>query len=452
MVAEEDDDGPVGQIEFVQGSQHDTDLRVHEGGGGAIGLDGLATQIVGQLFLFFLVAAERRGRGAGTVVGGHLRRVDLVGRVHVEVLLRGDVGGVGAEEAARQEEGPVGVLPEQFGDLCRGLAVGLFLIRPVGGQPAQGATETGRALGPRIQREDLFLVVLVPAARVDRPFPAGRVVQAIGADLRGHAVVEKLADAGHAVAGLAEGLREALRIRHVLAELRGVLVDAQGIRAQARQEAGPARVAERELAVSPVEPDASSRQGVDVRRRPRAAVAAQCVVGQVVRDDEQHVHRPGRVGVRGARDEGESRQGENQPTHGASFGFARRAGAGWYRKTPPGVPPLCERCPRGATTRPLNSRRGAWADSAHRMTSSGRFLSRVASSSRQIGSDTEDFLSADLHRLAESLPGVFTTRFADSSCQRTGSITDSRTCVDWRVGYVPRFEPTGPDWTRRQEP
>ena len=129
-----------------------------------VGLDRLPAQVVGHLVLLLLGAAERRGRGGLAVVGGHLRQVDLVGRVQVEVLLRGDVGRVRAEEAARQEERPVLVRFEQLDDLGGDLAVGLLLVGPVGGQPAQGTRRSGRSPWRSGQREDLVLVVLVAAA------------------------------------------------------------------------------------------------------------------------------------------------------------------------------------------------------------------------------------------------------------------------------------------------
>src|SRR5256885_2246608 len=58
---------------------------------------------------------------------------------------------------------------------------------------------------------------------------------------------------------------------------------------QTGEEARPARVTERELAIGPVEADALGREPVDVRRLGRGvAVAAELVV-EIVGDDEQDV-------------------------------------------------------------------------------------------------------------------------------------------------------------------
>ena len=81
-------------------------------------------------------------------------------------------------------------------------AVGLLGVGPLGGEPTEGGAEAraGR------DADDLVLVVLVPPARVDHLEPGRRIVESAGADLVGHAVVIKLADAGHEIAVLLEEL------------------------------------------------------------------------------------------------------------------------------------------------------------------------------------------------------------------------------------------------------
>ena len=98
-------------------------------------------------------------------------------------------------------------------------------------------------------------------------------------------------DARHDVPALLERLAHALRVGHVLAELCRVLEHLCVVRPQPRKEARPRRVAQRELAVPAVEANALRGQFVEVRRLTHlAAVAAERVVREIVRDDEQHVH------------------------------------------------------------------------------------------------------------------------------------------------------------------
>jgi hypothetical protein len=61
VVAGEDDDRVVGQAQPVERVDHAADLRVHEADAGVVGLHALAAQVVGQLVLLLLVAAQRGG-------------------------------------------------------------------------------------------------------------------------------------------------------------------------------------------------------------------------------------------------------------------------------------------------------------------------------------------------------------------------------------------------------
>ena len=71
--------------------------------------------------------------------------------------------------------------------------------------------------------------------------------------------------------------------------MRRVLQHARLIGPQAGQERRPAGIAQRELAIGPVEPHAAAGQLVDARRLDRRiAVAAELVV-EVVGDDEEDV-------------------------------------------------------------------------------------------------------------------------------------------------------------------
>ena len=142
---------------------------------------------------------------------------------------------------------------------------------------------------PGRKGEDFRLVVSVAAAGIELGHPRRRVVQAVGADLQRHAVVIQLADAGHVVAGLLKQLRQADGVGDVLAELRRVFEHACLIGSQPGEKARPARVAERELAIRPVEPDAASGQFVDARRFHRFIAITSELVVQIVRDNVEHV-------------------------------------------------------------------------------------------------------------------------------------------------------------------
>ena len=234
--------------------------------------------------------------------------LDLLGRIEVEIALRGDVGGVGPVEAEGEEEGPLRVLLQEADGGGGAEAVGLLGVAAVGGQPAQGRAEAGAGL----DAEDLRLVVLVPPPGVDDLLPGRRVVQPVRADLVGDAVMEELADPRREVPVPAEPLGQGVDLRQVLPEAGRVLQDPGGVRPAAGQERRPARVAERELAIGPLEPDPPARQPVDVRRADeRMPVAPERGV-QVVRDDQEDVE-PGGLGGRplpALCDPGEAKQGE----------------------------------------------------------------------------------------------------------------------------------------------
>jgi hypothetical protein len=213
---------------------------------------------------------QRRLRDVVEVPLALLGQRQLVSGVHLEVFLRRDVRRVRPIEATGDEEGLVLVLFEQLDRHFRADGVGLFAVFAIGGQPAWSAAELARR-----KTEDLGLVVPVAAAGVVLRHPRRRVVQAVGADVAGHAVVIELADAGHEIAVLLEHLRKRDGVGHVLAKLRGVFPDARLIGPQSGQEAGPAGITKRELAIGPVEPHAAAGKLVDPRRLDdRIAIAA----------------------------------------------------------------------------------------------------------------------------------------------------------------------------------
>ena len=126
VIAMEDDDGLVSQAEAVQGIDHLADLGIHEGGAGKVALFGLVAQLIGELVLIFLVAHVGRRGHAFLIFAGSLGQLDLVERVHVEVLLGRDIRGVRAVEADGEVKWLVLVLLQQ---LDRGLCAALGGLR-----------------------------------------------------------------------------------------------------------------------------------------------------------------------------------------------------------------------------------------------------------------------------------------------------------------------------------
>src|SRR5581483_9136613 len=136
-----------------------------------------------------------------------------------EILLGREPGHMRAIKADRQEERPILVLLEKLDRLGGADAVGLFVITTGGGMEGKRGTEA--ILGRQVLEKVLLLAVA--ANGVDDLVPRLVVVQAAGADLGGHAVVVDLADAGDEVAKVTEELGEGDDVRHILAEVRGIL-------------------------------------------------------------------------------------------------------------------------------------------------------------------------------------------------------------------------------------
>ena len=303
VVADEDDDGVLVEALLLELREHQPELGVHEGHRRQVGLLGRTLGVLGHAIVGD--GGVRKGdRGLrGAVGGGVGDELDLILRVVLEVLLRGDVRRVRAEEAYGQEE-RLGALLLQEGDGLRGdLAVGLFGVRPLGGEPAQRAAVVacadedlaGLALGLAGRRrrgdadgEDLILIVAVTAARIPDLFPRLRVVEAVGTDLLRHAVVVELADATDRVAVVLEHLRQRHHVRDHLAEFLRVIVHAGRVGAQAGQEGRAARVAEGILAIGAIEADPFAGERVDVRRQRRTAIGAHAGAA-VIRDEQQDV-------------------------------------------------------------------------------------------------------------------------------------------------------------------
>lgn len=202
---------------------------------------------------------------------------------------------MGAVEAGGDEERPLPVLFHQRDGFPRDLAIGMLVVgrgrRVVGERAADPARR--RVIGQS------RLLVLVDAARIDHAIPGRRIVESVGADLAGIAVVVNLADARDRVAVLPEELRERHDVRMDRPEVRLQVVDANGIGAEAGQHRCTARVAQRELHVGAIEPDSARGEPVEVRRLDqRMALGAEIEV-EIVGHDEQDVRRPRRLPLAG---------------------------------------------------------------------------------------------------------------------------------------------------------
>ena len=341
MVADEDDDRVLVEPLPLQFGEHQAELCVHEGHRGEVGLLGRALRVFGHA----VVGHGRIGQGdlrfRGAVRGGVGDELDLILGVVPEIGFRSHVGRVGAEEADRQEEGLGPLLLEETDGLRGDLAVGLLGVGAVGREPAQRPAVVARpdedlphvalglvggTAGADTDREDLVLVVAVAAAGVPDLLPGLRVVETVGADLLGHAVMVKLADAGDRVAVVLEELRHGHHVRDDFPEFLRVVIDPRGVRAQAGEERRAARIAESVLAVGTVEADARAGEGVDVRRQRRSAIGAHPRAA-VVGDEEQDVLPRGREDGQATEDQDDGR-GE---AHGTHLGDKGAVGQGVHR-------------------------------------------------------------------------------------------------------------------------
>ena len=334
VVAGEDDDRVVGEPKAVEGPDDLPNLRIDERHRRPVGLKRLAAEVAMEPHLLRLAAGQGRLRHMLVVIGRHVGKPDTVERMAIEPGFRRDIRGVRPEETDGEEERGLVVrkgLQPRHG-LGRSQAVGLLRVAPLGREPTDRAAEL-----PRLEREHLPLVGLVAPLGIEDGIPTRRIVEPIGADLPGHAVVIELSDPLDAVAGGAEGLRQRHHAGVEITEADGVVTDAGPRRTPPGEEARPARIAERILTVGPGEADATGGELVDVRRdRLRVAVAAKRAA-EVVADHKQDV-RPGGIGPgRLTGDPDAQGQDGREPTddHRTEPGVHRR-NLRWKRRSRPG--------------------------------------------------------------------------------------------------------------------
>lgn len=104
--------------------------------------------------------------------------------------------------------------------------------------------------------------------------------------------MEYLADARGEVAGLAEELRHSHYVGQNGAERNAVVENTRRIRTQTCQERSAARIADGELAVSPVKSHAHLGQTIDIRSMYDAVAIAADGMVEIIDGDEQYVFAP----------------------------------------------------------------------------------------------------------------------------------------------------------------
>jgi len=284
VVAPEENDGVVAELQAIERVEDFADLGIHEADAGEVGALKDA-----KLFFFETVVGgfDRQSdrRDFGDVLGRLFGEGNFFEWVKIEVFARGDVRDMGTIEADSEEEGLVFVRFEEADRFGSDLAVGLFFIGAFSLHPAERSTET--AAGQKI--DDVGFIVAVTAPWVDEFVPGRGIVKAAGADLSRDAVVVKLPHARGEIAVVLEELRQRDYVREDLADRSGVVVNAGGVGAKTAQERRAAGIAERILAVGAVEADAARGEAVNVWRfDERMVVAAEGGV-EVVNGDEENV-------------------------------------------------------------------------------------------------------------------------------------------------------------------
>ena len=271
----------------MQGLQHLAELGVHKTRRGVISAFEFAQperleSEIGRLH------RQGDGRNVGDVLRFGRQR-DGFQRIQIKPLLDGDIGHVRTIKAAADEERFVLVGFEQLDGFGGDLAIGLLLIGAARLHPAERSAEV-LVLGN--QFDDFIFVILVPAGGVDDLVPRGRIVNAAGADLAGHAVVEHFPNAPREVAGVLEHLRQGKNIGKVTPDgiAHAVLIQARGVGPQAEHQRTAARSAQRILAIGAVKAHRVLGEAVEVRRLGlRVAVTTNRRGRQVVNGDEQHI-------------------------------------------------------------------------------------------------------------------------------------------------------------------
>ena len=293
MVGEEHHDGLVGAAAAVEGIEHLAELGVHVRHGREVAMPHLGGRGGRERTLL-----RRRAEHLAAVVEGDLRRPvgpagierrQPVTVVEIPVPLGCRERRVRLPEADGQKKRPVGrgqfrEHPHRIGGDA---AVVVGLVGHVATLDERHAAVVSRAVGGEVGRQRAGDLRDVIAVRGEVEKLRGRPGAGVAVN-RGVPVVEDLAGAAGLVAVLLEPEGNRGHVGIGLAEVHRVAPDAERVGPPAGEERRPRRIADRLLAVGPVELHAAGREPLEVRRDGHRAVAGD-LGPQVVGHDEEHV-------------------------------------------------------------------------------------------------------------------------------------------------------------------
>ena len=286
VVAPKDDDGVVGQLEFIQCGHQSADLRVDKRDGRVVGLQRLAQCEFIQIIMRHGAVMCKGGRGyVVSIALGRVRQAHVLERIHREIFFGRHIRRVRAEETNAEEKRLVAFLRHELDRLGGDYAIGLFLVRAVGGEP----TERGADFSVRLGIEDERLVGLVAPLGIHRLLPTGRIIKTIGTDAGRDVVMIDLSHTPGPPAVAHKRLRERHRLGHFVAEMPVEIVHLDGVRPQPGHHAGARGIAERQLIVRAVKPHAGRRQPINVRRLGNEIAIATQRGCEVIDGDKQHI-------------------------------------------------------------------------------------------------------------------------------------------------------------------
>ena len=311
MVAGEDDDRVVFELESPEGVEHGADLRIDKRHGRPIGLHRLAAQRPHQPLFLFVAHLECRCGELRIVVGRQLGQFDLLWRVLGKPAAGRHIRRVRPVEADCQKERLLrfGKALEQLHGARGTDAIGLLGIASLRRQPAHCAAKLAR-----LERENQRLIGHIAATGIEHRIPAGGIIEAIGADLGWHAVVIELPHPLHPVASLPECLWQRHHIGSNGAEMPAVVAHLRVARPAAGEEACATRIAQRKLAISFGESHAPGGQRVDIGRTGGGIPIAMQRWAKVIAHHQQNVGPAGRWFGCPCRPTGQEHQ-EHQHTH-----------------------------------------------------------------------------------------------------------------------------------------
>ena len=311
MVAPEDDDGVVGEFQFVERGHDAADLHVGVTHTRVVTVDELALEVVGVGMHGRLGHGEKRidlaaafhGHRHDTVRGGLARgHGELGGIVEVPVFLRHGEGQVRAHEAHGEEEGLGGFFAggaQARNGVGGDAGVGVGIVGHVGRFPGGAAREragAGRAaevveegllIGGRAVARAGGINILDDEIFVHGQAPGGGIVVGAVAD------VKNFAHGLGAVAVAHEQLRERDGVGVGVAEVAAKLVEPGGGGARAEEQGETGGGADGLVAIRGVEAQAASDEAVEIRRD-GGAVAVGAERGlQVIDEDEENVRARG---------------------------------------------------------------------------------------------------------------------------------------------------------------